>query len=97
LVDLEWFRNVLMPFMYQNALVPQLSNAHPAMPGTGAFSQSRIPVGDTWNHADLIPDSEFIGIITHRLWNQNDVMTVYSDLKATLEKLILAIDEELVD
>lgn len=95
LQDYQTFRNVLMPYLYENALVPQLSNAQPDQPGTGDFSQPRLPIGGQRDHSHLIEDEQFIGILAHKHWDQADTITVYSELREELEKLILEIDKVL--
>lgn len=96
LQDLETFRNALMPFLYKNALVPQLSNAQLVMPGgAGDFSQQRLPIGEQRDHTGLIENTEFIGIITHRFWDQTDAVDIYAQLRETLQKFTLAIDESM--
>ena len=98
LLEYETFRNVLMPFLYRNALVPQLANARRNMPGGAEdFPQRLVPVGGYRDHADLLQNAEFIGIITNRLWDEDDAISFYSLQTVTLENLIQAIDEGLRD
>jgi len=95
LQDYETFRNVLMPYLYENALVPQLSNAQPSSPGIGDFSQPRLPIGGQRDHSHLIEDEHFIGILAHKHWDQNDTIFVYAGFREELVKLIVELDKAL--
>ena len=89
--------NVIMPFLYKNALLPQLSNAQLLRPGTGDFELPRLPIGERRDHSDLVHNSEFIGIVAHRIYNQSDAINAYAYLREVLEQLIIEIDETLRD
>ncbi len=93
--DYETYTNVIMPFLYKNALLPQLSNAQLVRPGTGDFELPRLPIGERRDHSELVSNSEFIGIVVHRIYNQSDAINAYAYLREVLEQLIIEIDETL--
>ena len=84
-----------MPFLYKNTLLPEISNAQLVRPGTEDWEVPRLPIGERNDYSDLINNSEFIGIVAHRIYNQSDAINAYADLREVLEKLTLEIDETL--
>ena len=93
--DFALYRDVLMPFLYKNTLLPEISNAQLVRPGTEDWEVPRLPIGERNDYSDLINNSEFIGIVAHRIYNQSDAINAYADLREVLEKLTLEIDETL--
>lgn len=84
----ETFKFVLMPYLYENVVVAQLSNAQPSSPGIGESPQPSLPIGAPMNHQRLLEDQEFIGIVTNVYWDQNDAIGTLTDVRTVLQELV---------
>jgi hypothetical protein len=96
LQDYETFRSTLMPYLYRNANMPQISNTLSTLPGTQReMSPWSFPSGTERDHSALLQDPEFLAIMVHKSWDQSDVMNRYTELRPRMIKFIDLLDREL--
>ena len=94
--DLDTFQNVLMPYLYDNASLPQISNSLSGRPGVGDFSLGlNFPEHQPYDYSTLISDPRFEGILTHKIWDQNDAIMAYTEFREDIVQVIALIDEHL--
>ena len=94
--DYETFRNVVMPFMYKNANLPQISATLSTLPGTKREQSSwSFPPGELRDHSVLLRDPEFLGIMVHKSFNQFDVIYRYTELRPVMIGFGELLDREL--
>lgn len=92
--DYETFKNVLMPYLYENASLPQISNSLSGRPGVGDFAlEQEYPEPAIYDYSNLIADPKFEGILTHKIWDQNDAIMGYVELRENLNGVVGLIDE----
>jgi len=96
LQDYETFKNILMPYLYKNANVPQISNTLSTLPGTQtALSPWSFPPGIQRDHSVLLRDPEFLGIMVHKSWDQSDVIYRFTELRQVMTGFVDLLDREL--
>lgn len=94
--DYETFKNVLMPFMYENSNVPQIANTLSTRPGTMREQSSwSFPVDEQKDHSELLKNPEFLAILVHRSFDQFDVIYRYEELRPQMTRFVKQLDSEL--
>ncbi len=88
----------LVPFLLKHALLPQIASTSSAThwPGTGVavYDDFDIPLRSPRNHSDLLKNSEFLGVLTIKLWLQLDAIKRNNRFLA-FEPIINLIEERL--
>lgn len=85
-------RNWLGPLLFKQADLAQLTNAQPGMPGSSTRAYPPIPVGPERNHAALLDNQEFKGILVNMLWDHYDAIEVLNSTKSELNDLIFDLE-----
>ena len=95
--DYDTFSDVWMPFLRDNAYLPQVHNAIDTQPGTGEEDYiPDLPLGPhATKHSDLLKDRGFQNVLLHRLWVQGDILNKYKEIEPALSTLIQLLDDEL--
>jgi len=92
------FRDNLMPFLFENAYVPQIANSIEAMPGSGVNSDpARFPIAEKFDHSGLLQNRKFLGIITLKRWDHVDAIWAYGRIQSEFERAIRLIDQEIAN
>lgn len=92
----QTMRQILMPFWFKNAFVPQIANVIEGMPGSGInASPARFPVNKAVDHSGLLQNDEFLGIIALKRWDHVDAIWAYGRIQAEFERAIDLIGAEL--
>jgi hypothetical protein len=97
LQDYDTSRNVIYPFLYENASFSQIANTMEAgKPGLGIGQTPAIyPASESRDHTALLGNSEFVGILVREHWDHLDAITGYEQLQVAMERSIQLIDEAL--
>ena len=92
----SWF-DVWMPYLRENAYLPQIQNAIQVVPESGEANYiPNIPLGPhQTDQSDLINDRKFQNVLLHRLWVQGDILQDYRQLSPSLTSLIEMIEGDL--
>jgi hypothetical protein len=99
LQDQDTTRNVVGPFLRQNASLAQIANTmEGGTPGTGLNPVPAIyPRGAQRDHSALLNNSEFIGILVLKHWDQIDAHFGYDNMQEILERGLRLINGGLDD
>jgi hypothetical protein len=97
LQDYETFRNIMMPFMYENVNIPQIAIHLKARPGLNEKPSYTVDyhVSRPYDHKELLKEEAFLGILVHTDWDQADALSFYIALRTELVNIIVAIELEL--
>lgn len=88
-------RTQLMPILYKNADLAQLTNAQPRSPDGSGSAYPPIPAGPRTNHENLLNDQEFVGVLVNLFWDHYDAIEILKSSKSELDKLIVEIERHL--
>ncbi len=95
--DQDTTLNVIIPYLNTHSSLSQIANTMAkGRPGTGKEQTPPIyPVGEPQDHAGLLRDPEFLGILVQEHWAHLGAITAYESLRAALENSVRLIDLEL--
>ncbi len=101
LIDLEQeekytTRRELIPFLYRNGSMPQISNVATKRgePGLGDWTPSPTVADDgERDHRNFLVSDEFRGVVLLKKWAQEDALTQYERTEAAMNGLIALLSE----
>ncbi len=101
LIDLEQedkytTRRELLPFLYRNGSLPQISNVATKRgePGLGDWTPSPTVADDGGrDHRNFLVSDEFRGVVLIKKWAQEDALTQYERLEAAMNGLVALLSE----
>ena len=88
---------VWLPFLRENASVPQISNAQTEVAvglNLGDSYATHTPVRGTVDHTSLLRIREFVNILQEAKWVHEDALNNYSTIGQRLDELIRALEDE---
>jgi hypothetical protein len=93
----EFFDNALMPYLRNEAWVPQIAEEAQIQPGTdfrpgyGEMNWASEPR----DHRPLLLAPAFQNLVVQKLWIQTDILRAYQDFSAEVDSLIHTLEAEL--
>lgn len=95
--ELEFFDASFMPFLREEAWVPQVAEIADIMPGSG-FEGGYGDVdfrSEPVDHRQLIVSPAFLNLVLQKLWIQTDILERYDRFRAELLHLVQLLEDEL--
>jgi hypothetical protein len=97
--DYETLMEVTTPFLGRNSSLAQITNeayryGRPG-DGWGVDPKRVVPVSVVADHAPLLRNKEFAGVLVRKMWNDGDVLFGYDDIVKEMDEVIRRIDQEL--
>ena len=98
--DQKTMLEVLTPFLSRNANLLQISNEsyRHGMPPDGLLAEPArvIPLSETSDHASLVNNREFAGVLLQKLWIDTDVQrSLCGGMDRAIDEIVRRIDQEI--
>ncbi len=93
----EFFDDALMPYLRNEAWVPQIAEDSQVQPGTDfrpGYGKMNW-ASERRDHRPLILAPTFQNLMVHKLWIQTDVLRAYRDFSVEVDSLIQVLEAEL--
>ena len=92
----EHLNLVIVPFLTENALLPQINNSGSQFPGGGSdYRITHFPLSYRLNHSELLSNSAFLGILNWKLGHMTDGEFVNRRYREASKQLIESLEARL--